>query len=84
MKKISLFAILPFLMANHCQRHQNICCFDFAMSLFRYVKRRYPAGPPNADSKGLEAALEFAALQFQGEEVRVFGVASSAGSSMKI
>jgi uncharacterized protein (DUF433 family) len=32
-------------------------------------------GHPTLTQKGLEAALEFAAQQFQGEEVRVLGVA---------
>ena len=32
-------------------------------------------GYPTLTQKGLEAALEFAAQQFQGEEVRVFGAA---------
>jgi uncharacterized protein (DUF433 family) len=32
-------------------------------------------GYPTLTHKGLEAALEFAAQQFQGEEVRVFGAA---------
>ena len=32
-------------------------------------------GYPTLNQKGLEAALDFAAQQFQGEEVRVFGAA---------